>query len=1172
MNLIQYQQAFTEEELCAGAELVLSGEVKFFKGPLDAKEWKKMPPSYDKGRKPLQLKISYEEYEGKKKRNRSAAVILDEKNGHVLKTRCHCADYEKDHYGCAHTAAALTAWYMEQYGKEALSDTGIEDGLKKLAMVENPFDSGVMRRTDSRILSFLQGSQEENVLPVWKEQEAIRLPKIHMQYNVLMIGEQAYLELKAGVDRMYVVKDLPTLVRCYQNETVYSFGKNTVILSAETCDELANGIMEMLIRAADMDAELSKTMELADIMPYDMEIDRSSTMGLRCFYGLGNSKDLRYLKLDGYFYGKLLHLLDGSELKIEDTVYSQCDTVPIDLDRKGLSLTLSRKSHGINMKIRPIHLVADDAVSLYLRDEEGIFEVVVYKQEERDLLLSLVDLQDNFYIRKSDIPSLYRQIIPLFERCGEVNVRGFSLEQYKKEVPEFVLYLDMEDRNTVSCVPFAKYNSADMRFNLFDNSVGAAIRNGVEENGFAARLVELFQEYDAKIGTLYASLEEEDLFHFLQEVVPELEGKAELYISDRMKRLKVKNSTQLQANIRVKSGNLLLSLQSSGLGSKELQEILSAYTPRKRFHRLKDGSFFDFTEADPQLWDAISDLYQHTGAKDPSMMKLPLYRAIYLQELMKDREALQVEADEHYRQLIMEMSEITQPLAVPEHLQGVLRPYQEQGFHWIARLRSIGFGGILADEMGLGKTLQVLAFLSAWGNEKRIEILNLEQNGSSEKPKKHGRKKKSQSLLEAKEKQCMNELALEGRTLIICPASLVYNWEKEIRRFTPELSAVVIAGNQQQRQLLVEEAQENKTNVWITSYDLLKRDVAFYEGVHFDNEIIDEAQYIKNHTTQASQSVRLVDSDFRLALTGTPIENHLGELWSIMDYLMPGFLYNYSRFSKEYEGIRDENSEKLERLRTMVHPFILRRLKRDVLTELPDKLEESVVVKLEGQQKKLYEAYASRLRIQLEEKDNAAVKSGKLEILAELTRLRQLCCDPSLVVENYQGESAKLDACMELVSQAVDGGHKILLFSQFTTMLDLICSRLSLVGYPYYRIDGSVSKEKRMEMVDSFDYDDVPVFCISLKAGGTGLNLTAADIVIHYDPWWNQAAQNQATDRTHRIGQKNTVTVYELIAEDTIEEQIQNIKQDKVKLMDQVLSGEGISMASLSKEDLLQLL
>ena len=474
---------------------------------------------------------------------------------------------------------------------------------------------------------------------------------------------------------------------------------------------------------------------------------------------------------------------------------------------------------------------------------------------------------------------------------------------------------------------------------------------------------------------------------------------------------------------------------------------------------------------------------------------------------------------------------------VPQSLEAVLREYQRDGFYWIKTLKENGFGGILADDMGLGKTLQILAFL----------------------------------LSEKEQGKVGDEL----RTLIVAPASLVYNWKKEVERFTPQLSVCVMAGTAHERKELIKN-QTSNVDVWITSYDLLKRDIELYQDIVFANEIIDEAQYIKNQTTHAAKSVRLVNSSFRMALTGTPMENRLSELWSIFDYLMPGFLYGYTRFRSEIETpiVSDKDEDAMTRLRAMIHPFILRRLKKDVLKELPEKQEEIVTVALSGEQKKLYQAHSQRLKMFLEDQNDEDFAQNKLQILAELTKLRQLCCGPELLLENYKGENAKLETCIELITQAIAGGHKILLFSQFTSMLDLIGEELKKAKIDYYRIDGSVKKEARMEMVEQFQnpQNQVSVFCISLKAGGTGLNMTAADIVIHYDPWWNKAAQNQATDRAHRIGQKHAINVYQLIAEETIEQKICELQQVKEDLAEEVLSGEGISSTQFNKDEIMNLL
>ena len=536
--------------------------------------------------------------------------------------------------------------------------------------------------------------------------------------------------------------------------------------------------------------------------------------------------------------------------------------------------------------------------------------------------------------------------------------------------------------------------------------------------------------------------------------------------------------------------------------------------------------------------EALADIQKSLGLSDKQMaaekITVPGYRALFLDERLREQESMMVAKNKAFRALIRNMKTVEDnDFEVPEGMQPVLREYQKKGFLWLKTLRSNGFGGILADDMGLGKTLQVIAFLCS----------EYEENAEG-----------------------------ELRCLIVTPASLIYNWYHEFERFAPHLPAQMVLGNAQERAQILEEVPERA--ILITSYDLLKRDLEAYEKLSFACQVIDEAQFIKNHNTQMARAVKAVRSATRLALTGTPVENRLSELWSIFDYLMPGFLYPYSRFREELEVpvIQQQDEEALARLQKMIRPFVLRRLKKDVLKDLPDKLEEEMMVCLEGEQQRLYDAHVKRLSLMLEKQTDEEFRSGKLQILSELTRLRQLCCDPALLYEDYKEQSAKVDMCLGLISDAVENGHKILLFSQFTSMLEILCSRLEEAGITYYTLTGSTSKERRKELVERFQQDDTSVFCISLKAGGTGLNLTAADIVIHYDPWWNLAVQNQATDRAHRIGQKNTVTVYKLVTKGTIEENIMRLQEKKRELADQVLGGEGLGSGSFTREELREII
>ena len=571
---------------------------------------------------------------------------------------------------------------------------------------------------------------------------------------------------------------------------------------------------------------------------------------------------------------------------------------------------------------------------------------------------------------------------------------------------------------------------------------------------------------------------------------------------------------------------------------QELAYLLSKYDRKKKYIRLKNGDFLNIEEDGLSTLAEVSEDLRltETNLKKGTVI-VPKYRAMYLDAALKNNQLLSIEKNKEFKGMVRNMKTIEDSdYEVPEALNSIMRSYQKNGFLWLKTLRENGFGGILADDMGLGKTLQVISLLTA-----------------------------EQEEMQAGEKELR-------RSLIVCPASLVYNWQKEIKRFAPQLKTVIVAGSVPDRASIIRHSKEGE--ILITSYDLLKRDVEYYKNIVFAVQVIDEAQYIKNAGTQAAKGVKKITAAFKLALTGTPIENRLSELWSIFDYLMPGFLYTYQKFREEIETpiVVNKDENKMERLQRMIRPFILRRLKGDVLKDLPEKIEENVFARLDGEQMQLYDAYATRMKEMLSQQNEKEFKKGRMQILSELTKLRQLCCDPGLLLEDYHGESAKTDMCMELIVNAVGAGHNILLFSQFTSMLDRLTERLKKEGIDYYLLAGSVNKEKRMQMVESFNNDDVPVFCISLKAGGTGLNLTSADIVIHYDPWWNVAVQNQATDRAHRIGQKHVVTVYKLVAEGTIEEKIIDIQERKKKLAEQVLEGEGMDSASFTKEEILELL
>ncbi len=412
-------------------------------------------------------------------------------------------------------------------------------------------------------------------------------------------------------------------------------------------------------------------------------------------------------------------------------------------------------------------------------------------------------------------------------------------------------------------------------------------------------------------------------------------------------------------------------------------------------------------------------------------------------------------------------------------------------------------------------------------------------------------------------------------SIVVCPSSLALNWESEIRKFTPDMKVMVIRGNVEERNKQIRSI--NNYNIVIISYDLLKRDIDIFKELNYEFKYIiaDEAQYIKNNNTQNAKSIKEINAETRYALTGTPIENSLSELWSIFDFIMPGYLFSYKKFKEIYEIpiIKDNNEKAIKKLKMLIEPFILRRVKKEVLTELPDKTITILNNEMQEEQLQVYESYIVRAKKEaLMAINEKGFEKSQIKILALLMRLRQICCHPSLFLSNYEGESSKLNQCLEVMQDAIKAGHKILLFSGYTSMFNIIEEELKKHKIKYSKLTGQTKVSDRIKLVDEFnENDEIKVFLISLKAGGTGLNLIGADMVIHYDPWWNSSAENQATDRTYRIGQKRNVQVYKLITKNSIEERIYELQQKKAKLADNMLSTETKFISKLSKQDIMSL-
>ena len=980
--------------------------------------------------------------------------------------------------------------------------------------------------TDRRAQRFLDAFMREKVHSA-SEERSPQYCTVRLEPRIVQNGSGFELNFRIGNSgKMYVVRNLTDLHRNVSGRKKMYLGKNNEIdFAAETFDEDSQELFELI------EGEVRR-----------MEAVEEKMQERRTYYYGGTLEAGKGIPFTGEAVDTVYEMMYGSHIDYKTYDSSKAERLLLgDTDPKvEVRIDVIKNRRGGRRAIDAVEVsgripaVIEGVRSKYYISD-GRFSRL---SEERwknikPFAEAAVDNRFDFMIGHNHASRFYYDILPgLRDDPSFVIDEASTAEGLIPEKAEFAFYMDAED-DIIICEPEVGYGTDTDRIRpLTDDQLPLApYRDLYQEAPVASLMEELFDVFDPEREAYLLEDSDDARFDLLRNGIPRMMAYGEVNSTDAFSSIRIRRTPSVQIGVSVESDLLDLEIVTQDMSYDELAALLLSHRQKKRYHRLRNGEFVDLGEN--ESLDTLMRLMERAGTDIKDFIKgkvqIPVYRALYLDKMLEGHEELVAGRDRHYRNLIRDFKTISDAdFDTPAAMEGVLRPYQEYGYKWLRTLEKAGFGGILADDMGLGKTIQILALLQAYREESGL---------------------------------C---------ALVVCPASVVYNWIDEIHRFTPELRAAALAGTRPQRKAILRDHGEY--DILVTSYDLLKRDIDLYEEISFTHEILDEAQFIKNAKAIAAKSVKLIKASHRFALTGTPVENRLSELWSIFDYLMPGFLYNYERFRKTYELPISKYSDPAatESLRNMIAPFILRRKKKDVLKDLPDKIEEVRYARLEDEQRRLYDGQAVRISRLIEEKGD--FNTGKIEILAELTRIRQICCDPNLIFDDYDGGSAKRQACIDLVRSAYEGGHKMLLFSQFTSMLELLEEDLRREGIDHYKLTGATSKEERMRLVKAFNSDDVPVFLISLKAGGTGLNLTGADIVIHYDPGWNLAAQDQATDRAHRIGQTKDVTVFRLIAKDTIEEKIVKLQETKKELADAVLSGETKSLGAMSKEELLALL
>lgn len=765
------------------------------------------------------------------------------------------------------------------------------------------------------------------------------------------------------------------------------------------------------------------------------------------------------------------------------------------------------------------------------------YEYILYKGNlyhlrklEQELIDDLMENKlDKLIISKEKVDAFTKGLLKIVRKNLKIDASVTDITLPKEISTK--LYFDL--RSSYILVD-ALFNYDEKEVNYFDKS-----NTILRDIDYETKVINDILKYGFEIDNNKIILKDiEKEVEFLENGLENLATKYEIFTTEKFKGINIKKKTSVTSMFGIGQDNILSYTFSLGdINSNELVNIFEEIKNKKKYYRLKNG---DILNLEDESLKELSDLKDDLELSDAEIIAghgaILKYRAIYLDSLKNTKYNI-IKTDNLFDNFIDKFYKFKDiNLTLPKDELKILRDYQVTGVKWLYTLAKTGFGGILADEMGLGKTIQVIYYIK--------QMLKDNEN---------------------------------NKFLIVVPTSLSYNWDHEFDSFGSNIKRKICVGNKDKRTKILSDL--NDTNVIITTYGLLREDEELYNNLNFNTMVIDEAQNIKNNMAGITKVVKKVNAETKFALTGTPLENSILELWSIFDFIMPGYLASLTKFQSKYK-IKDfdEDSEILIKgLSKQINPFILRRKKQDVVKELPDKLINDIYIELKDEQKKLYVAELEKVKEEMEKIiETEGMNKARFLILQLLTKLRQICIDPNIVYDNYKDGSNKLEQLESIVNEYIKNNHKILIFSSFKTALNIVKEKLNKAKIKTYMIDGSVPAKDRIEMVDNFNNnDDVKVFLIMLKSGGTGLNLATADVVIHLDLWWNPQAENQATDRAHRIGQKNTVEVIHLITKGTIEEKILELQNKKRILSDKLIDGEIRDkniLSELTKEDIKNLL
>ncbi len=1080
----------------------------------------------------------------------------------INKSTCTCEDYYKGNL-CKHIIATSMEVIDPHYastkeGRKKIEERKREEAKRRLEQIKQQQELERKRReyerkyySGLRTLESFKHNFREGVIntldlnELYEKTTEIKSKKtgelatsIKLEYIAeIENSETLKISFRIGQTRMYVLNNICDFYEAYKNGKELYYGKQLrFIPKRENFTTDSQIIFDYIIKYAEMVEYNNKYSDY-----------RMSSSFNKFIYITGDDVDefLNIYKNNGIlissYYGVSKYEFTDEKLEISCILKKEKVKTPIYdywfFDTADEESNEESEEYVLKLNITDYSiLLSNNKIYVFYQNK-------IYTMDKNRELMKLFDMfenQEQILIPEDRLEEFKNVVLPQIKYLKTENLPAEIAKEVEvvNKLASKVL-LDVDEKGNIMLE--LKFCYMDYEFNVLESGYKTYVKehNIIRDVPAETEVIKrIFMDgFELISGRNHFIMKNtDDIYEFLLHKIEGYMNDFEVLATDKFKNKQIKQPKISNIGIRIDNGLLELDISKINIDISEIKDILKDYNIKKKYYKLKSGDFLDLTNNEElNLLDEMSTTLDIDYSKvEKGVVNLPISRSFYLEKLIDSKKEISVSKNENFTELIdsIENSEISDDIEIDKDFEEKLRDYQKVGYRWLKTLEKYNFGGILADDMGLGKTLQIIALLSTELKSKRQTI-----------------------------------------SIVVCPSTLVLNWKAEVEKWCDSIKVLIINGTAAER---IEKLNNYQNyDLIITSYDLLKRDIENYEDKNFKYIIADEAQYIKNSTTQNATSLKNLKGEIKFALTGTPIENSIAELWSIFDFIMPGYLYNYNKFKKKFEEpiLKYEDKEALNRLKKLISPFILRRVKQDVLTELPEKNITVMKNEMEENQEKLYLSYLAQTRKEVaEELSDSSFEKSKFKILMLLTRLRQICCHPSLFIENYNGGSGKLKQCLNLLIDAIESGHKILLFSSYTSMFEIIEKELDKLNIKYFKLVGDTPVSKRIEMVDEFNNNEsLKVFLISLKAGGTGLNLTSADVVIHYDPWWNVSSENQATDRAYRIGQKNSVQVYKLITSNSIEEKINKMQERKEKLSKDVLSTEETFINKLSKEDILDL-